>query len=91
MTSASASSRPTGPAKACCNATRSRFNIALPWLHSFSSWSFLRRLKLGTAIDDRAHELALSTDDYTRLVSVLSGGNQQKVVIAKWLLESPGR
>ena len=65
------------------------FNIALPWLHSFSSWSFLRRLKLGTAIDDRAHELALSTDDYTRLVSVLSGGNQQKVVIAKWLLESP--
>ena len=65
------------------------FNIALPWLHSFSSWSFLKRLKLGTAIDDRAQELALSTDDYTRLVSVLSGGNQQKVVIAKWLLESP--
>jgi ribose transport system ATP-binding protein len=65
------------------------FNVALPWLHSFSTWSFLKRLKLATAIDDKAHELALSTDDYTRLVSVLSGGNQQKVVIAKWLLESP--
>ncbi len=65
------------------------FNIALPWLHSFSTWSFLKRLKLGVAIDEKAHELALSTDDYTRLVSVLSGGNQQKVVIAKWLLESP--
>jgi ribose transport system ATP-binding protein len=65
------------------------FNIAVPWLHSFSSWSFLKRLRLSTAIDERARQLALSTDDYTSLVSALSGGNQQKVVIAKWLLEPP--
>jgi ribose transport system ATP-binding protein len=31
----------------------------------------------------------VSTDDYSQLVSVLSGGNQQKVVLAKWLLEPP--
>ena len=65
------------------------FNIAVPWLHSFSSWSFLKRLRLSTAIDEKARQLALSTDDYTSLVSALSGGNQQKVVIAKWLLEPP--
>jgi ABC-type sugar transport system ATPase subunit len=65
------------------------FNIALPWLSSFSRWSFLNRPVLRAAIDARARQLALSTNDYSQPVSALSGGNQQKVVIAKWLLEPP--
>lgn len=65
------------------------FNIALPWLGNFSRWSFLQTSRLATVMATRARELALSTDDYSQLVSVLSGGNQQKVVIAKWLLENP--
>lgn len=65
------------------------FNVALPWLGAFSRWSFPSRPMLATAMDTRVHQLALSTNDYSQLVSTLSGGNQQKVVIAKWLLESP--
>ena len=65
------------------------FNVAVPWLGAFSRWSFPSRQMLATAMDTRVRQLALSTNDYSQLVSTLSGGNQQKVVIAKWLLESP--
>jgi ABC-type sugar transport system ATPase subunit len=62
--------------------------------------SFLRRFKIGPgivagqALNDTARELArmvhLSTDQVEdTLAKHLSGGNQQKVVIAKWLLRRP--
>jgi ribose transport system ATP-binding protein len=65
------------------------FNTSLPWLGRFSIGSLLKRAELAGAIDHRLHQLSLSTDSYSQLVSVLSGGNQQKVVLAKWLLEPP--
>ena len=65
------------------------FNTSLPWLGRFSMGSLLKRAELGSAIDYRLRQLSLSTDDYSQLVRVLSGGNQQKVVLAKWLLEPP--
>jgi ribose transport system ATP-binding protein len=65
------------------------FNMALPWLRSFNRWSFLDTSKLLRTAHEVGTTLALSTDDYSQLVSVLSGGNQQKVVLAKWLLGSP--
>jgi ribose transport system ATP-binding protein len=65
------------------------FNTSLPWLGRFSTGSLLKRATLGGAINYRLRQLSLSTDDYSQLVSVLSGGNQQKVVLAKWLLEPP--
>ena len=65
------------------------FNIALPWLSTFSRWSLLNRPVLEAAIDTQARQLALSTNDYSQQVNALSGGNQQKVVIAKWILERP--
>jgi ribose transport system ATP-binding protein len=65
------------------------FNMALPWLRNYSHWSFLDRAKLIEKSHEVGKTLALSTDDYSQLVSVLSGGNQQKVVLAKWLLGSP--
>jgi ribose transport system ATP-binding protein len=65
------------------------FNMALPWMRNYSHWSFLDRKRLLKASEEMATSLALSTNDYSQLVSVLSGGNQQKVVLAKWLLGSP--
>jgi ribose transport system ATP-binding protein len=65
------------------------FNMALPWLRSFNRWSFLDSRKLLRTAHEVGTTLALSTDDYSQLVSVLSGGNQQKVVLAKWLVGSP--
>ena len=65
------------------------FNMALPWLRSYNRWTFLDSRRLLQTAHEVGTTLALSTDDYSQLVSVLSGGNQQKVVLAKWLLGSP--
>ncbi|WP_207477204.1 sugar ABC transporter ATP-binding protein [Arenibaculum pallidiluteum] len=58
----------------------------------------LSRLRRGPFIDAEAERrsvermverLRIKVDDVRRPVSTLSGGNQQKVVIAKWLLNEP--
>jgi len=59
-------------------------NLTLPRLPSFSRWGWVRQR-------DAAHEaraaitrLAVKAPGPTSLVKTLSGGNQQKVVFAKW-------
>lgn len=58
----------------------------------------LDRLKKGFLVDDKKSnqtvlekiaELNIKTDGYDKRVSLLSGGNQQKIVIAKWLSTGP--
>ncbi len=61
-------------------------NVTLSTLPRFSRWSFLNRV----AEHDRSAEVCTSLDvrpsGVDRLVNTLSGGNQQKVVLARWLL-----
>lgn len=58
----------------------------------------LSRLKKGLFVDDeKGNEIAnklvdrlnIKTDDIFKTSSMLSGGNQQKIVLAKWLANSP--
>ena len=46
---------------------------------------FLYREKMDKEIASWISELAIVTDDHERYVKTLSGGNQQKVVLARWL------
>ncbi|MDR0584643.1 MAG: sugar ABC transporter ATP-binding protein [Treponema sp.] len=46
---------------------------------------FLRKDKIDEEIKSWITELAIVTDDYEKEVKTLSGGNQQKVVLARWL------
>jgi simple sugar transport system ATP-binding protein len=46
---------------------------------------FLFRDKMGQEIESWISELAIAAHDYEREVKTLSGGNQQKVVLARWL------
>lgn len=63
-----------------------RDNISLPNLLNFSRGGFIdRRRELG-AVGDMITTLAVKTPSERQLVKNLSGGNQQKVVLAKWLL-----
>ena len=67
-------------------------NIALPSLPRFASgWArLLERTRLGDAIERTGRDVQVNAADFTQtLVKNLSGGNQQKVVIGKWLLRGP--
>jgi ribose transport system ATP-binding protein len=67
-------------------------NLALASLPRFAAgWGrLLERTRLGDAVDRTGREVQVNARDFARtLVKNLSGGNQQKVVIGKWLLRGP--
>jgi ABC-type sugar transport system ATPase subunit len=62
-------------------------NISLPSLSKFCKCGVVLRKKECTAVDEYIKKLNISTPNRLQIVNNLSGGNQQKVVIAKWLLK----
>lgn len=64
-------------------------NISLPNLGAHARrWLVSRRMEAETAEAQRQH-LAIKTDKISTPARSLSGGNQQKVVLAKWLAMKP--
>jgi ABC-type sugar transport system ATPase subunit len=63
-------------------------NIVAAKLDAFGSWWFDDRRGNGVAEEYR-RRLRLATPTVSQVVRNLSGGNQQKVVLAKWLLVNP--
>ena len=64
-------------------------NIVLVHLRSLSRGAFLDRRRAGAASRQLGSAVKLKTSDYGNPVSTLSGGNQQKVVFAKYMLGRP--
>ena len=64
-------------------------NITLTVLKKLSSWGFLNKKKIARFADEKVGELSIKTDTRNKIVNFLSGGNQQKVVIAKCLSVEP--
>ncbi len=62
-----------------------RANICLPSLHNFSRLGWVRRAQEGAAASDFVEKLRIRTPGLGQQVRFLSGGNQQKVVMSKWL------
>ncbi len=48
-------------------------------------WRFLQRTAAINAVQERISQLAVKTRSSSQAVRTLSGGNQQKIVLAKWL------
>jgi inositol transport system ATP-binding protein len=61
-------------------------NIALPNMDIFSKWSLVQNKKLHDEATAMCASLAVKANSLNMLVGNLSGGNQQKVVLAKWLV-----
>jgi len=61
-------------------------NIALPNMDFYARWGVIRKDKLTKDAADICRSLAVKAHSLDMPVEQLSGGNQQKVVLAKWLL-----
>ena len=66
-----------------------RRNISLPNLGQFANFMRIDRHAELNASMTQARNLAIKAPNLEIPVSSLSGGNQQKVVIAKWLMSNP--
>jgi ribose transport system ATP-binding protein len=63
-------------------------NITLAQLKKVVGWRLRRGAEIAATIN-AIESLSIRPADATMRVGALSGGNQQKVVLAKWLLETP--
>jgi ribose transport system ATP-binding protein len=66
-----------------------RDNLSFAALSRFSKGGLIQRQEERQAIADVIRLLAIKTDGTAVPAGSLSGGNQQKVVIAKWLMLDP--
>lgn len=66
-----------------------RENITLPIVEKLSSYSFLNFQKEREITHEYGKRMEIKTSGWDQAVNSLSGGNQQKVVLAKWLATRP--
>ena len=64
-------------------------NVTLARLKHFTNFGFVRSREETAAAEEWVGRLGIKTPGVGTRVSNLSGGNQQKVVLAKWLLTKP--
>ncbi len=66
-----------------------RENIALALQARMGLWKYLSRARQQELADHFVKALGIKTADIDTPVALLSGGNQQKVVLARWLATEP--
>ena len=64
-------------------------NMTLSSLPKFSKWGWIQKKKEKAAVSESFKSFSIKANSINQLVSTLSGGNQQKVVLAKWLETNP--
>lgn len=66
-----------------------RDNILLPNLARFTRHFFVRDAEALKTVTRTIRDLSIKTDGPDKLARLLSGGNQQKIVLGKWLARDP--
>ena len=61
-------------------------NLTLPTLNKYCYYSFMDRVKMKNISKESIQKIGIKTPNEKQIVANLSGGNQQKVAIGKWLL-----
>lgn len=65
------------------------WNITLPILKRISRNGFIDKKEENAIVEKQRERLLIKAASMSNLVNSLSGGNQQKVVLAKWLASKP--
>ena len=65
------------------------WNITLPILQRISNKGFLKKHEEKLIVETQKNHLRIKAPSMEQNVDCLSGGNQQKVVLAKWLASKP--
>jgi len=63
-----------------------RDNVSMASYDKMSRWGVINRRTQATQVQQKVHELDIRPPLLDRLARQLSGGNQQKLVLAKWLM-----
>jgi inositol transport system ATP-binding protein len=63
--------------------------MAIASLPRFSPGGLLRMRQIDKACQAQRQALAIKTPSLHQLIKMLSGGNQQKVLVSRWLLTTP--
>ena len=66
-----------------------RENIMLPILNKVSKLSVIKNKSVNDVSERFIKKLNVKTDDIYKTINLLSGGNQQKIVLSKWLANDP--
>ncbi|MBQ8507849.1 MAG: sugar ABC transporter ATP-binding protein [Clostridia bacterium] len=66
-----------------------KYNMTIPILEKFIGLVGVNRKKEMGIVDSYVHELSIKMTGVDQLTNFLSGGNQQKVVVSKWLSTEP--
>ena len=66
-----------------------RDNMTVASLARFSPGGFLRKRQMDAECAREKDALAIKTPSLAQLIRLLSGGNQQKVLVSRWLLTGP--
>lgn len=66
-----------------------RDNAVMSTLDRFNVFGWLQRSKIRSAVKREVDSLRVRSTSINQLVSGLSGGNQQKVVLSRWLMVQP--
>ncbi len=64
-------------------------NVALPNMNQFAGFGYINQHKEVARSREFAQSLRIKAPSLQTVVNQLSGGNQQKVVISKWLMSNP--
>jgi ribose transport system ATP-binding protein len=65
------------------------FNLALPWLKQWIKACFPSRTKRNEIIDRAINNFSIKLTDHNQNIDQLSGGNQQKALVARWMENRP--
>ena len=66
-----------------------RDNMVVANLARFRKWGFLQTHLIEDTCNEEKTKLDIKTPSMDQLIKLLSGGNQQKVLVSRWLLTSP--